>query len=79
MKSKIRVVAGSLREARDEDLAFAKQMGCGVTLNTPPLTGRPPSGSDALGGTYWQRPGDDTPPERRDFLELVQLRQRVES
>lgn len=76
----MRVAVGNIRDLTDETIAFAKQLGCtSITLNTPPLTGRPSYGSNAIGGTYWVEPGDDTPPVKWDFLELLHLRTRIEA
>jgi len=78
--SRIRVVAGSLREVTDEDLAFARQIGCtGVALNTPQLSGEAPYGSNSIGATYWARPGGPPAAARWDFLELLHLRHRIEA
>jgi len=81
--AKIRIVAGSIRDLDDEALAFARQLGCsGITLNTPPLTGQASYGSNQIGGSYWQdtNAGATQAPLRRwDFLELLQLRQRIEA
>jgi mannonate dehydratase len=81
MSSPIRIAAGSIRDADDETLTFAAQLGVsGVILNTPPLTGQPPYGSmQSLGTSYWQRPGDSAVPVRWDYLELLHLRKRIES
>ncbi len=80
MTDKIRVAAGSIQEATDEILSFVAQMGCsGVILNTPALTGQTPFGSSAIGSTYWQKPGKQGLPSKWDYLELLQLRTRVES
>ncbi len=77
---RIRIAAGSIRDLTDEVMQFARQLGCsGLVLNTPPLTGRPSYGSNAIGGSYWERPGGSADvPERWDLLELVQLRRRIE-
>lgn len=75
----MRIAVGNIRDLTDETIAYAKQLGCkGITLNTPPLTGRPSYGSNTIGGTYWVEPGDEKPPVKWDFLELVHLRRRVE-
>lgn len=77
----IRLVAGSIRDLDDEALLFARQLGCsGITLNTPPLTGQASYGSNRVGASYWQTPGA-TPqvPVKWDFLELLQLRKRIEA
>ena len=80
MTHNIRVAAGSIREATDEILTFVAQMGCsGVILNTPALTGQTPFGSSAIGSTHWQDPGKEGLPLKWDYLELLQLRTRVES
>ncbi len=81
MNGKIRVAAGSIRELDDETLQFAAQLGLsGVILNTPPLTGQAPYGSmQTLGTSYWVKPGDEAPTQKWDFLELLQLRKRVEA
>jgi len=76
----MRVAVGNIRDLTDETVAFAKQLGCtSITLNTPPLTGRPSFGSNAIGKTYWVEPGDDAPPVKWDFLELLHLRTRIEA
>ncbi len=77
----IRVAAGSIREADDETLVFAAQLGLsGVILNTPPLSGQAPYGSmQSLGTAYWRNPGDTGVPVRWDYLELLHLRKRIES
>jgi hypothetical protein len=50
----MRVAVGNVRDLTEETIDFARQLGCtGVTLNTPPLTGRPSFGSNAIGRTYW--------------------------
>ena len=80
MTDNIRVAAGSIREATDEVLTFVAQMGCsGVILNTPALTGQTPFGSSPAGSTNWQDPAAEVSPSRWDFLELLQLRTRIES
>ena len=80
MANKIRLAAGSIREVSDEILTFAAQMGCeGIILNTPALTGQTPFGSSPIGSTYWQNPGAEAPPSHWDYLELLQLRARIES
>ncbi|MCP5152536.1 MAG: mannonate dehydratase [Ectothiorhodospiraceae bacterium] len=81
MPGRIRIAAGSIREADDETLTFAAQLGVsGVILNTPPLTGEAPYGSmQSLGTAYWRRPGPASPPVKWDFLELLHLRKRIES
>ncbi len=78
MKPEMRFVVGNLREANEENLMFAKQLGAsGITLNTPPLAGRASFGSGPIGTTYWVR-GDEETPKRWDFFELLQVRQRIE-
>ena len=80
MPNRIRVAAGSIREATDEILTFVAQMGCsGVILNTPTLSGQTPFGASAIGSTYWQKPGPGGAPSKWDYLELLQLRTRIES
>ncbi len=80
MTNKIRVAAGSIRKASDEILTFVAQMGCsGIILNTPALTGQTPFGSSPIGSAYWQDPAAETPPCQWDYLELLQLRTRIES
>ena len=78
--NRIRVAAGSIREVTDETLTFVAQMGCsGVILNTPALTGLTPFGSSPIGSTRWPNPVAEAPPRRWDYLELLQLRTRIES
>ena len=80
MTHDIRVAAGSIREATDEILTFVAQMGCsGVILNTPALTGQTPFGSSRIGSTYWNKPEEEGLPSKWDYLELLQLRTRIES
>jgi mannonate dehydratase len=80
MSRRIRVAAGSIRDPSDDILTFASQLGCsGIILNTPNLSGRPPFGSSRIGSTYWKKPGDDVAPAHWDYLELLQLRTRIES
>ena len=74
----MRFVIGSLREASEENLLFAKQLGVdGIVLNTPPLAGQASYGSGDIGATYWVK-GQAEAPDKWDFLELLQLRNRVE-
>jgi mannonate dehydratase len=76
----MRIAVGNVRELTEETIAFARQLGCtSITLNTPPLTGRPSFGSNAMGQTYWVEPGDEKPPVKWDFLELLHLRMRIEA
>ena len=78
MTQEMRFVIGNLREANEENLLFAKQLGAsGITLNTPPMAGRGSFGSGPIGSTYWVR-GDEDAPKRWDFFELLQTRKRVE-
>ena len=80
MGNNIRVAAGSIRDATDEILTFVAQMGCGgVILNTPALTGQTPFGSSSIGSAYWQKPGEVKAPLKWNYLELLQLRKRIES
>lgn len=75
----MRFVAGNFRDVTEEDLLFAKQLGVdGITVNTPPLRGQGNFGSGAIGQTYWLR-GDEPPPRKWDYFELLQLRQRIEN
>ena len=78
--TRIRIAAGSIREVDDEVLGFARQLGCsGIILNTPHLTGKPSYGSNAIGGTYWDQPAEQQVPRSWNFLELLQLRTRIEA
>ena len=78
--NRIRVAAGSIREASDETLTFVAQMGCsGVIMNTPALTGQTPFGSSPIGSSFLQNPAAEDLPPRWDYLELLQLRTRIES
>lgn len=76
----MRIAVGNIRDLTPETIAFTRQIGCkGITLNTPPLTGRPSFGSNAIGKSYWVEPGDDAPPVKWDFLELLHLRKSIEA
>ena len=76
----MRIAVGNIRELDDQTIAFAHELGCkSITLNTPPLTGRSSFGSNAIGRTYWVEPGNEAPPVKWDFLELVHLRTRIEA
>ena len=76
----MRVAVGNIRELTEETIAFAKELGCtSITLNTPPLTGRASYGSNAHGKTFWVEPGDERPPVKWEFLELLHLRQQIEA
>jgi mannonate dehydratase len=76
----MRIAVGNIRDLTDETIAFAHELGCkSITLNTPPLTGRPSFGSNAIGRTYWVEPGEESPPIKWDFLELLHLRTRIEA
>lgn len=75
----MRFVVGNLREASEENLLFARQLGVsGITLNTPLLRGQGSFGSGTIGQSYWAR-GDEEQPTRWDYFELLQLRERIES
>ena len=53
MTQEMRFVIGNLREANEENLLFAKQLGAsGITLNTPPMAGRGSFGSGPIGSAY---------------------------
>lgn len=74
----MRFAIGSLREASEENLLFAKQLGVdGIVLNTPPLAGQASFSSGDIGASYWVS-GTPEPPVKWDFLELLQLRNRIE-
>lgn len=76
----MRVVAGNFKEFTEEDLQFARQLGLdGVQINTPAMKGIGDFGSNGrIGSTFWVR-GDEPPPVRWDYLELLQLRLFVEN
>jgi mannonate dehydratase len=76
----MRVIAGNFKEITDEDLQFVQQLGLsGVQINTPPLNGIGNFGSNGLiGSTFWVR-GDEPPAKKWDYLELLQLRVRIEN
>lgn len=75
---KFRVAVGQFREAGDEDLAFCRQMGVsGITLNRPALETQP--WRQVLGKFFPNKPNDFQAPLRWEFMELVTLRNWVES
>ncbi len=81
MKCRYRVCAGHIRSIDAETMHFVRQMGLdGIVLNTPGLSGRPPYGSmQSLGTDTWRTGLKDEPPVKWDFLELLQLRKKIET
>lgn len=73
-------IASILREADSATLTFAAQMGVsGIALAQPRLGGAEVYGSDELAASYWKYGDNDSAGGSWGFLELVQLKARVEA
>ncbi|WP_144184573.1 mannonate dehydratase [Elioraea rosea] len=74
----MRVAAGQFRELTQEDLAFARQIGCaGVTINKPDFDSQAWTGF--LGKQFTAASGPRAPTRRFSALELATLRSAVEA
>ncbi len=74
---KFRVAIGQFRELRDEDLAFARQLGvCGIGLNKPNLDS--PAWTAVLGRQFPANAAPRGPMQRWEAADLVTIRSYVE-
>jgi len=74
----MRLAAGQFRELTQDDLRFARQIGCtGVTVNKPDLDS--PAWVAFLNGQFRAASGPRAPTTRWSALELAQLRAAVEA
>ena len=74
----MRIAAGQFRELTQEDLAFARQIGCqGVTVNKPDLDS--PAWIAFLNKQFRAAAGPRPPTRRWSPLELAQMRMAVEA
>jgi mannonate dehydratase len=74
----MRLAAGQFRELTQEDLAFARQIGCsGVTVNKPDLDS--PAWVAFLNRQFRAAAGPRPPTRRWSALDLIQLRAAVEA
>ncbi|MBS7706153.1 mannonate dehydratase [Chelatococcus asaccharovorans] len=72
-----RVAVGQFKELIPDDLAFCSQLGVsGITVNRPDFS--TPSWRNFLGKHYPYGPADFTKSSKWDFMDLVNLRRRVE-
>jgi mannonate dehydratase len=74
----MRLVAGQFRELTQQDLAFARQIGCaGVMVNKPDLDS--PAWVAFLNRQFRASAGPRPPTRRWSALDLIQLRSAVEA
>ena len=74
----IRIAAGQFRELTQQDLAFARQIGCsGVTVNKPDLDS--PAWTAFLNKEFTAAAGPRPPTTRWSALDLLQMRAAVEA
>ena len=74
---KFRVAVGQFRELRDEDLAFARQIGvCGIGVNKPNLES--PAWTAVLGRQFPANAAPRGPMQRWEAADLVTIRSYVE-
>ena len=77
MSLSFRVAVGQFKELTQDDLAFSSQIGAsGITINRPDLETK--SWQSFLGKHYPYGPADFNKTAKWDFMDLLNLRQRIE-